>query len=272
VEKYASNEGILMKVEIVTIAFVSPENIDHLFASAMHDIDKHDIRFRLFLHSSIPHVRNMCEAMNNIYQTTYYPYGANVGCAHSWNVGLHDAYEDGADVVIVCNDDIIFSPGDIDKIAKKAIANRDRPYISCAGRDIKVGSPVVTLGYSCLAINPITIETVGYMDQNFFPAYLEDCDYHRRVTLAGLVEENVPDTKVTHLGSNSIDRDQKLFFDNLVTQRNNGLYYITKWGGLNGNEVYNKPFNQFGIKIEWEDRHDPYPGYRRDNPALSKLR
>jgi GT2 family glycosyltransferase len=260
-----------MKVEIVVVAFVSDLNIDHLFASAMNDMDKHDIHFRLFLHSNLPHVRTMCEAMNNIYQVHYYPYGANVGCAHSWNVGLHDAYEDGADVVIVCNDDIIFSPGDIDKIANKAFHNRDKPYISCAGRDVKVGTPVVTLGYSCLTFNPITLEKVGYFDQNFFPAYLEDCDLHRRVTLAGLVEGNVADTRVTHLGSNSIDQDQKLFFDNLVSQRNNGLYYISKWGGLNGHETHDTPFGKFGIKIEWKDRHDPYPGYKRDNAALAKI-
>ena len=41
------------------------------------------------------------------------------------------------------------------------------------------------------------------------------------------------------------------------------LYYILKWGGFLGEELYVRPFDdpELSNKIEWENADDPYAKY-----------
>ncbi len=264
-----------MKVSIVTTAYNLPQATLKLFETVMLDSDKHDIDFYLFLHSRHQETVNMCESLASIYPSMYYDYGVNRGLSTSWNDGILEAYNNSADIVIVANDDILFTPGDIDKIAKKAAANLKNYMVSCAGyHDGYNGRWQPSHGYSCFAINPITIETICCFDENIFPIYMEDCDHHRRATLYGLVEENCRDTHVRHSGSSAINSDELLALQNLKTQKLSGEYYVRKWGGINEHEIYDTPFNNpdFTLRIGPEERHSPYgPGFDRDDKDM-KLR
>jgi GT2 family glycosyltransferase len=203
-----------------------------------------------------------------------YPYGVNRGLATSWNEGILAAYDMDADIVIVANDDIVFSEGDLDKMAEKAVANRDRYIVTCAGFHEGHGTPSKSHGYSCFAINPISIETIGMFDQNIFPIYMEDCDYAYRAGLAGLTEENCPDTNVKHNGSSAINVDHALGKQNIFTHRKNSEYYHRKWGGSNGSEAFkwafeDEEFPQFYIAPENKDH--PYGDYDRTDQYIVKF-
>lgn len=264
-----------MKVNIISIAYNLPLQTIRLFETAMQDADKHDISFQLFLHSKDLETISACEYLEANFPTKYYPYGENRGLSTSWNDGLLEAYGPlGSDVVIVANDDIYFSPGDIDKMAQKAAANREKYIVSVAGFHVGYGKPVVTHGYSCYALNPISMDVVGCFDENIFPVYSEDVEHHRRATLAGLVETNCADTMVYHGGSSSINHDPLLARQNIMTQHKNSQYVWAKWNSDSHHGGYKTPFNNpdFGLKIEPEVRHTPYgPDYDRTDRYIVRF-
>jgi GT2 family glycosyltransferase len=270
--EWKGKKEVLMKVAVVTIAYSSstcPSSVLETASTNVHEIECH-----LFLHSKYP---NLVEACNRIAQDTsvvYYPFGMNRGVSKSWNEGILAAFSRGADVVIVANDDIRFSAGDIDKLASRALDCRDRYIISCAGFHERFNRRQPSLGYSCFAINPIAIEKLGCFDENIFPAYCEDQDYSRRAGLAGLHEENCQDTLVSHAGSNSVLSDPALGRQNALTHRRNMEYYRLKWGGNGGQETYPYPFNnpRIGLYISPRNRETPYgPTYDRRDRIIVQI-
>jgi len=97
-------------------------------------------------------------------------------------------------------------------------------------------------GYSAMAFNPKLLYEVGYLDENFFPAYYEDNDHRYRMKLKGLEWEYFP-LEYEHIVSATIKRDPALMAKNQKTFKENGRYYIEKWGGLPGQETYLTPFD-----------------------------
>lgn len=247
-----------MKVALVTVAYNSAQSIARLIETAIQS--EHEVRVHLFLHSQHQATMAACLSLADLSQVVYYPYACNRGLSKSWNEGILNAYGSGADVVLVVNDDIYFSPGDVDKIAARALEHRDRYIISCAGFHRRLNRHLPSHGYSCFAINPIALERIGCFDENFFPCYCEDQDYAYRARLAGLEEENCSDTMIHHGGSDTIYSSPELTAQNRVTQGRNMQYYIRKWGGLGDQERFSHPFNnpQFGYHIAAECRHSPY--------------
>jgi GT2 family glycosyltransferase len=259
-----------MKVSLIVAAYNSPR-LESLFDSARSKL--HHTEFRLFLHSRNPTIMAASESLAIRHGVVSYPYGVNRGLSRSWNEGILAAYQAGADVVLVVNDDTSFSEGDLDRIAERAARHRDRYIVSVAGFHTFHNRRVPSFGYSCFAINPVALETIGCFDENFFPAYCEDQDYARRAGLAGLREENCPDTMVRHEGSWAIRSDPALRAQNLRTQSQNLNYYRRKWGGLGGSETFEHPFNdpELGLFIAPADRHAPYgSGHDRTDHEIVK--
>ena len=261
-----------MKIAVVTIAYSSAASASSLLATA--ETNRHTIECLLFLHSKYPALIEECNRIAQNSVVIYHPYGINRGVSKSWNEGMIAAYAAHADVVIIANDDISFTAGDLDKIADKAMACRDRYIISCAGFHLRFNHRQPSVGYSCFAINPIAIEKLGCFDENIFPAYCEDQDYARRAGLAGLHEENCPDTMLSHAGSNSVLSDPALARQNAVTHRRNIAYYQQKWGGDGGHEKFQFPFNnpRIGYAIPPRSRQSPYgPAYDRRDQGIVQL-
>lgn len=259
-----------MKIAVVTIAYSSSICASSVVETATEN--HHAIECHLFLHSRYPELAESCKLIAENPAVVYYPYGCNRGVSKSWNEGMLASYARQADVVIIANDDIGFTAGDIEKLAERAAACRDRYIISCAGFHQRFNRRQPSVGYSCFAINPIAIEKLGCFDENIFPAYCEDQDFARRAGLAGLHEENCPDTMLTHAGSNSVLSDAALARQNAITHRRNIEYYRRKWGGDGGRETYKYPFNnpRLGFHIPPRSRQTPYgPTYdRRDHDIV----
>ncbi len=261
-----------MAVAIVTVAYRLPSVAMPVRTARSA---RHRLVFHLFVHSRDPATFSACEDLADSPNVRLYPYGFNRGLSRSWNEGILDAYEAGADVVIVCNDDLAFAPGDLDALADHALANRDRHIVVCAGWDHGAARRVDSLGYSCFALNPVALETIGCFDENFFPAYCEDQDYDWRARLAGLAVDSCRETSVRHWRDSTVSWNPELRRQGAVTFPLNTEYYARKWGGVPGDERFSRPFDdpRFGLRIAPEDRHAPYgPGYDRSDREAVVLR
>jgi GT2 family glycosyltransferase len=261
-----------MNIALVTVPYNSGSAIARLVETATKS--DHEVRVQIFLHSQHPATVAACLSLADLPCVAYHAYGCNRGLSKSWNEGILTAYDSGADVVLVVNDDVYFSSGDVDKIARKALENRDRYIISCAGFHRRLNRQLPSHGYSCFAINPIALEQIGCFDENFFPCYCEDQDYAYRARLAGLHEENCPDTMICHGGSDTIYNDPTLIVQNRVTQMRNIQYYVRKWGGPGERECFTNPFGnpQLSYRIAAERRHSPYgPLYDRADQDFVRL-
>lgn len=254
-----------MNIHIVVVAYGLADDLLKLFES----VNDRNITWHLFLHSRVDAVVQVCNAIRlrspNVH---FYDYGYNRGLAASWNEGLHHAYTDGADVALIANDDAYCNPGDVDRIAEYAMSHPDAYMVDGQGYDVR-DNRHDPMGLSLAAVNRITIETIGYFDENFFPIYFEDIDWHRRAKLAGLSFVTTPGTYVVHQGSKSLSVTPANLHH--LTFSLNKEYYIRKWGGDVNQEQFDTPFNDpdFGQVIPYQICHTPYGEHDRTDRHLA---
>ena len=191
----------------------------------------------------------------------------NAGVAGSWNevIKLFPA-----DYWMLANDDIQFTPGDLEKMVKAAEDSNIQHSTLNIEHRIPNGAGMVygNHGASWFAITRPGVEAVGLFDENLWPAYLEDCDWGYRADLAGIRRVTVPDCHAIHgtatdgadgtKGSRTVNSDPRLAEANMRTHGRNFEYYRAKWGGNNGEEKFQTPFN---------DPHWPI-AYWRFDPLL----
>ena len=157
--------------------------------------------------------------------------GKNLGVAASWNKHMKYAFEEkGCDYILILNDDIVF--GHTKEAVQEIIVSRAEPYLLTG-----------TFYWSCLLISKACYEDVGGFDEGFYPAYYEDNDYARRLTLIELGHcrwgQDPRLDPIVKRNSMTIKKDPNL---NKLFNKNK-KYFFTKWGGYPGEEVYTIPFN-----------------------------
>ena len=171
---------------------------------------------------------------------------------------------------------------DIDRLAEYAHAHRELFMVTVLGYNKfytdnpsphpqfpnTLAGPWIGIGFSCFAVNPIALRTVGMCDENIVPIYFEDCDWGHRAVVSGLQMGELKQTRITHYGSLSWRVDPELHRQN--SERATPAiqkYFIRKWGNLpGGGDYYRTPFNasRFGMYIGPEYRRKPYgPLYDR---------
>lgn len=184
-------------------------------------------------------------------------YGYSV--AQSWNVGMLRAMNKGCGLVIFANDDILVSKYAIDRMAVAMYANTNLALLT--GRDYRdeVGpdeifhydpkeaefygdfiSPVTD--YAFFMIRPSAYVDIGPFDVNFTPAYFEDNDYHHRINLSRWETYQLKTAAFYHYGSTT--QFSEPGYPKCPSQQfeKNRAYYIDKWGGAPGHEVFTEPF------------------------------
>lgn len=150
------------------------------------------------------------------------------GVARAWNDLMTLA--GGADVIL-SNDDITFAPNTIERLLTVAAA---RPR---AG----IISPIEGQRFALFWLRRAAYQDVGSFDEQFSPAYFEDNDYHRRLTLAGW-ESPVAPSAVGHIVSATMkaatpeDRERHHALFRACRAR-----YVRKWGGIPGQEKHERP-------------------------------
>jgi GT2 family glycosyltransferase len=123
------------------------------------------------------------------------------------------------------------APGQLKKLAKRL----EDPFVG-------ILCDKTQNGYSSMVFTPHLLYEVGYLDENFFPAYYEDNDHRYRMKLVGIEWEYLP-LKYQHAVSATIKRDSAIYAKNQMTFKENGRYYVEKWGGLPNQEKYTTPFD-----------------------------
>lgn len=156
----------------------------------------------------------------------------NMGVAKSWNWLLQTV----AEPLLICNDDITFGENDIQ-------AFHDIYMTTDAGVIYADNLPFLNM-FSCFMVRPTVIEKIGLFDEEFFPAYFEDCDYFRRMVLGEITWQSVS-TKIKHTASSTLEAytNQEMNKHHENFRKNQG-YYVRKWGGEPKHEKYHKAFNQ----------------------------
>ena len=280
-----------MKIGVGIIAYNVSKELDKLLCSlaggngrTQPGMKGHEVVCFLHQHStreSQPEVTAVCELYAEESWVHYTYHGMNRGLAASWNDQLIQGYEEhNCDIVILVNDDIQFLPGSLDSFAEYAVAHRDAFMVTTLGYHHHYAQHTEQLqqalwgfGFSCFAVNPIALETIGYFDGNLAPIYDEDCDYGERAYRAGLHAAEHKGTGVIHWGSLSMQTaEQQIYLQGKNVPRRD--YFARKWGldydfeAGKWNRYFDEssraacptPFNrpEFSLKIEKDDRHRPY--------------
>lgn len=204
--------------------------------------------------------------------------------SQSWNYGVKKAFEDPeCEYVAVLNNDIILHP----KTLKHLMAFMDKTgYLMVTGDNIKERMSIETLlqmelpepytdfdcqeitdwraegpDFSCFLINRETIEQIGWFDEGFEGAYMEDNDYHLRCVVAHKHikqhrDQNIDPSRVHfkrlttapyyHYASQTIARNVTLRHEISTYHGRNEVYFCNKWRqmpsvAMDGNR-YEQPF------------------------------
>jgi hypothetical protein len=197
-------------------------------------------------------------------------YRAQVPLSAAWNKGSLQAFAEGCDYALVCNDDIMFAPECIDGMVEQYELLKKQGIIMVTPNNIlgEIGDAFNILNYklpegqepsfsdhpnfSCFLIAPEYFEKVGMFDENFAPAWYEDNDSHRRATLAGLREICTTAAPMVHIGGVTTH-----MMENNVGSGGSQAYYIEKWGGIPEShplqaqkEHYLTPYNDPNLTIK----------------------
>lgn len=156
------------------------------------------------------------------YEVTYIDPAHNLGVPASINLIIKA--RPGAPWWLICNADIEFGPGDLERLAKAM--DTTEPVLACL------------FEFGAFGLNQATVDVVGWYDENFYPIYYDDNDYRYRCKLAGVPVLNLI-SRTTHVGSATIHSGYAAA--NARSFPRNGEYYAAKWGGLPGHETVTAP-------------------------------
>jgi GT2 family glycosyltransferase len=145
----------------------------------------------------------------------------NLGVAASWNFFLQNISPNEGNYWIISNDDVEFLEDTLDILVKEAPKH----------------SMVLPKGgsWSLFSIHENAVKEVGYFDENFYPAYFEDNDYHHRLKLKNMSPHIENSLEFKHFGSATL----KGFSKERTKQHHrefkaNRDYFKKKWGYVPG--------------------------------------
>lgn len=178
---------------------------------------------------------------------------ANIGCSGAWNL-IVKSYMN-CPYWIIANNDICFSPGMLEKMHQEAM-NTDCGMVHAKRSDWGGGS------YDLFLIKDFVVQACGLFDENLYPIYAEDVDYHIRIK-----NENI---KLSYLDLDYLHGEKDYATSGSQTWRldtnlkekmdkgrilNETEYLTKKWGSnYQSLNTYSTPFN----KSEYDSRFTTY--------------
>ena len=178
-------------------------------------------------------------------------YNNNRGVAGGWNEGIRAAQEVGYRYAIISNDDIEFHKGAISSIYN-SFRKSDAGVISANPNGVFAAQGLIPgADFCCFAVDiPVVVDRCGTFDENFFPAYFEDNDFHHRIRRAGVPDYIDTEAVVTHHGSQTQNADPGSPVVPSHKFEENRSYFIRKWGGTPNQETYEHPYNNPELTIK----------------------
>lgn|SRR5262245_2550187 len=158
----------------------------------------------------------------------------NLGVAGSVNYALRSTPDDW--FWLHCNDDVELDPICLELLAKAA-EERNGPAFFIPEHG--VGS-----AFTVFLVPAGLRNVVGYFDEQFFPAYMEDNDFGRRMNMAEVERVIVSGAGYIHHTSSTLKsynaEQTRKHHDQF---RENLRRYVAKWGGEPDHETYDLPYN-----------------------------
>jgi GT2 family glycosyltransferase len=156
--------------------------------------------------------------------------GYNMGVGSSWNWFIRLV---PSEVVVISNDDVVLDPEAFENLYKAVEEHPENPIVNETE-----GS------WSLFAQRKSSLKDIGEYDENFWPAYFEDNDYHYRMRQKGFERHIADGVTFSHETSSTL----QAFTEEQMQQhharfRLNQIYYLEKWGGEPLAEKYTKPFD-----------------------------
>ena len=152
----------------------------------------------------------------------------NMGVSWAWNTIIKQSYE--AKWWAISNSDLKYGPNDLKNLDEAMNDGHDLVFVE---------------SMALFGISAKCVQTVGWFDEMFVPAYCEDNDYRWRAHLLG-IDVHFIAPEYEHFGSATIKSDLEFRAANSHSYPQNVKYYQRKWGGSMGSEVYETPFNEGG--------------------------
>jgi hypothetical protein len=173
------------------------------------------------------------------------------GLGATWNWGCQFAFEGGADVAWVVNNDVRLAPRTLDLLLR-GLERYDGMFASAVGvreqqmeqeQERQEELPAGRGGpdYSCFLVT-----REGWEKYPFDPflTYCGDVDHHRRMILGGdgarIYSVDVP---YLHFGSRTINRSEEALAEHHRTNGQHHAYYTKKWGGFVNAERWAREFD-----------------------------
>jgi glycosyltransferase involved in cell wall biosynthesis len=225
--------------DIIPVIGIPVYNRVDLLLRLLRSIDFPVAEVVIVNNGSIPHLMNLIVreffGAPDVFDLAIHEPNANIGVAGAWNHLLH---RDCDDYVLIVNNDIEFAPGDLRKMHECVRSNPDLHAV------------FGNWSYSNFIITRKGRDYLGYFDENFWPAYLEDGDHWRRIILSQAnichaLGVNSRHGEEENPGSCTIKSDPELAQRNGETHARNWEYYRRKWGFVDEKmrETYMMPFN-----------------------------
>ena len=170
---------------------------------------------------------------------------SNIGCSGAWNL-IIKCYLMQPYWVIV-NYDVAFTPGLLEELVQKS-NNQEVGFIKPK-----------TFQYDLFLIKESTIQECGLFDENYYPAYMEDCDYHMRLLNKNIKIDYIETSHIHGDGDYESSGSQTLRTDDSLAEKlyyshdTNSWYMSEKWGPNWRN-------------LEWEFDPWKYPFNKEDIP------
>lgn len=166
----------------------------------------------------------------------------NLGVAGSWNFCAKMFPEEKSWMLM--NDDAYFLPGYLETIANCARQHEDQPIIYLNNSN----------AYYCFVWTAKGRREIGDFDENFWPAYYEDCDYGvrlRRLGYNGYVYAIQDKDPLPHgkLKTGGINYNAMLQGCGLL----NRYYWLRKWGNQDfqsDNSTYETPYKDQRLTVD----------------------
>jgi len=180
--------------------------------------------------------------------------------AATWNKALDFVWETGAEVAFVCNNDIRVKPDTWATLHEEML--RGQPgalplFVSAIGvrkEQFTGAAPVHNDSkggpdFSCFLISKECHDKYRF-DEEYIPAFCEDCDYHRRLMLGGDGQRIYSiDVPYLHYGSQTIKTlpdEKRLRLERAITEGSRAQH-ARKWGGGVNEETYTRPFDEGSV-------------------------
>ena len=159
----------------------------HLTKLTVRSVLDQDIPVRLFIVDNNSTDGTTTWLMTKDFPTIFCP--KQLSLSTCWNFGIRTAFLEGHNQVLVLNNDVELRPD-----TYRHLLAHGGPFVTCVsvGTHKELRYPDAPTSesphpdFSCFMIRKECYEKVGKFDESYYPAWLEDNDYHVRMHRAGM--------------------------------------------------------------------------------------